>query len=114
MNRTFGLVGEFGGQFRSSTAAHPLQETLQYRFGPRFNLRSGDGVTMFTHGMIGGTTNYGGFGEGAAFTLGAGGGLEIPATDRFTVRVFQFDYIPRLVSGDWQQGFRFGAGLVIH
>jgi hypothetical protein len=114
LNRTLGLVGEIGAQFRSASASSALQEAVQYRFGPRLNLRSGDGVTGFVHGMIGGMTVRGGLDDGTAFTVGAGGGLEVPATDRFSVRIFQFDYIPRRVSGDWRQGFRFGSGLVIH
>jgi len=114
LNRTLGIVGELGAQFRSATPASLLQESIQYRFGPRLHFRSGDGVTGFVHGMLGGVTVRGGLDDGTGFTVGAGGGLEVPATDRFSVRVFQFDYIPRHINGAWRQGFRLGTGLVIH
>lgn len=43
-----------------------------------------------------------------------GGGLDIKATDRFSVRAFQVDYNPVRIGGTTQNNFRFGIGIVIH
>ena len=43
-----------------------------------------------------------------------GGGLDIKATDRFSVRAFQVDYNPNRIGGSTQNNFRFGIGIVFH
>jgi hypothetical protein len=49
-----------------------------------------------------------------AFTAVIGGGLDIRAGERFSVRVIQFDYAPTRFGGETQHNFRFGAGLVFN
>jgi opacity protein-like surface antigen len=58
------------------------------------------------------------------FTFALGGGLDIKASKRVDVRVFQFDYNPTYIKdftvdgidfdGRMQNNFRFGFGIVIH
>lgn len=48
------------------------------------------------------------------FSAVIGGGLDIKATDRFSVRAFQVDYNPNRIGGSTQNNFRFGIGIVIH
>lgn len=44
-----------------------------------------------------------------------GGGLDIRANDRFSIRAIQFDYNPtRLFDAGTQHNFRVGVGIVIH
>lgn len=49
-------------------------------------------------------------GFGAAF----GGGLDIKATERFSIRAFQADYNPTRINGQISHNFRFGIGVVFH
>lgn len=49
-----------------------------------------------------------------SFAAGVGGGIDIKATRRFSIRAFQFDYNPTRFSDSTQNNFRFGAGVVIH
>ncbi len=51
--------------------------------------------------------------EGTGFALGVGGGLEVNAKNRFGVRLFQIDYIPRRFDGDWRHNLRIAAGFTI-
>jgi opacity protein-like surface antigen len=48
------------------------------------------------------------------FAAAIGGGLDIKATERFSVRAFQVDYNPTRFGGSIQNNFRFGVGIVIH
>lgn len=48
------------------------------------------------------------------FAAAIGGGLDIKATDRFSVRAFQVDYNPTRLGGSVQNNFRFGVGVVFH
>ena len=43
-----------------------------------------------------------------------GGGLDIRANDRISIRAFQFDYNPTRVFDSTQHNFRVGVGIVIH
>jgi hypothetical protein len=43
-----------------------------------------------------------------------GGGIDIRASRRVSVRAFQFDYNPTRFGGSTQNNFRFGVGLVFH
>jgi opacity protein-like surface antigen len=48
------------------------------------------------------------------FAAAIGGGLDIKATERFSIRAFQVDYNPTRFGGSTQNNFRFGVGIVIH
>ncbi len=55
------------------------------------------------------------FGESeTGFAAAIGGGLDIKATERFSVRAFQVDYNPNRLGGSTQNNFRFGIGIVFH
>ena len=43
-----------------------------------------------------------------------GGGIDIKATDRLSIRAIQVDYNPNRFNGTVQNNFRFGFGLVFH
>lgn len=48
------------------------------------------------------------------FAAAFGGGLDIKATNRLSIRAFQVDYNPNRFNGTTQHNFRFGVGLVFH
>jgi opacity protein-like surface antigen len=48
------------------------------------------------------------------FAAAIGGGIDIKATERFSIRAFQVDYNPTRFGGSIQNNFRFGVGIVIH
>jgi opacity protein-like surface antigen len=48
------------------------------------------------------------------FAAAIGGGIDIKATDRLSIRAIQVDYNPNRINGTTQNNFRFGFGLVFH
>ena len=48
------------------------------------------------------------------FAAAIGGGIDIKATDRFSIRAIQVDYNPNRLGGSTQHNFRFGFGVVFH
>ena len=99
-----GVVGDFGGQYKSGSSAY------EYLFGPRYNVRQ-EKVTYFVHALFGGTHAEGG---GNAFAMGYGGGVDVMA-GKLTVRVIQFDWIPEHISGGgwFKKTTRYGFGVVM-
>jgi hypothetical protein len=120
-----GIVGDFGGQYKT-VAGIPLN-SYQFLFGPRVMFR-GPRITPFVHAMFGGVK------EGAGSTtltilgtsvttpavsstglgMAMGGGLDVNVSDRFALRVPQFDWTPMHIGGVWEKNvIRIGIGLVI-
>lgn len=48
------------------------------------------------------------------FAAAIGGGIDIKATNRFSIRAIQVDYNPTRFGGTFQNNFRFGVGVVFH
>lgn len=48
------------------------------------------------------------------FAAAIGGGIDIKATNRLSIRAIQVDYNPTRLYGSTQQNFRFGFGVVFH
>jgi hypothetical protein len=48
------------------------------------------------------------------FALAAGGGLDVKASKRISIRIIQADYNPLFLGGDTINNFRLGAGIVFH
>ena len=48
------------------------------------------------------------------FAAAIGGGLDIKASERFSIRAFQVDYNPTRLNDSMQNNFRFGVGIVFH
>ena len=120
-----GIVGDFGGQYKN-VAGIPLN-SYQFLFGPRIMFR-GPRITPFVHAMFGGVKE--GVGSTTLTILGTsvttpavsstglgmamGGGLDVNVSDRFALRVPQFDWTPMHIGGVWEKNvIRIGIGLVI-
>jgi hypothetical protein len=120
LNRWFGIVGDFGGQYRTVTdlgSAWPgiTAETSVYEYlvGPRFAARRGR-ATLFVHALVGGATGNAGLAgfSDSNFALGAGGGLDIDVTRRLAIRAVQFDWMGSFVD-ILEDNVRLGFGVVV-
>ena len=122
-----GIVGDFGGQYK--TVAGIPMNSYQFLFGPRIAFR-GPRVTPFVHAMFGGVKEgIGSFSitdpitgltistpsvSSTGLGMAMGGGLDVNLSDRFALRVPQFDWTPMHVGGVWEKNvIRIGIGLVV-
>jgi opacity protein-like surface antigen len=95
--------------------------TSTYMFGPRYAYRA-DRVTPFAQVLIGGahaSASQGGVTVSwNAFAMALGGGLDLKATDKISIRPFQFEYLmTRFKSTDFattQNNVRISAGVVFN
>ena len=130
-----GIVGDFGGQYKSlpgitgagATISGVSLNSYQFLFGPRIMFRKSR-ITPFVHAMFGGVKE--GIGSTTLTVLGTsvttpavsstgfgmamGGGLDVNLSDRFALRVPQFDWTPMHIGGAWEKNvIRIGIGLVV-
>ncbi|MBI3894823.1 MAG: hypothetical protein HY313_02720 [Acidobacteria bacterium] len=125
LNSAFGLVADFGGQYKHLEIELPGNDddfflyNYQFMFGPRISGR-GERATGFGHFLIGGAHTGGSGLEGVEFdsatglAMGIGGGVDINIGSGGTAfRIIQFDWLPMRFKGDWfQDTFRIGIGIV--
>jgi opacity protein-like surface antigen len=102
LTRWFGIAGDFGGQYDSSSLdslGRPFpgvttvdSSVYEYLVAPRFTLRR-QRVSLFVHGLVGGATGHTTIGfSDSAVAFGAGGGADVGVTSRLAVRA-QFDLL---------------------
>jgi hypothetical protein len=129
------VVGEFCGthQFRptrarqgeagrpnlawpqSEPAANEQVPTLySFRGGVRLSQRAGARTTTFAQGLVGVETNYrhGGLAGNTGFSLAAGGGVDVHATDWFAYEIARANVQTTRVGGTTANSLRFGTGPV--
>ncbi len=106
VNSTLGIVGDFAGQYKDS------EHYYEYLGGPRFHARR-EKTTIFGHALFGGLTAGSVASSVSGFTMGYGGGVDVVANDKTSVRLIQFDWLPTRIGGVWDKNtIRFGFGLV--
>jgi hypothetical protein len=110
------LVADLGGHYgREYEVIDNRVHTLL--FGPRLALHNGR-VTPFVHVLFGVSRLKADAGGPAlsvnTFTLGAGGGVDLRMTRRWSVRMLQIDYLRRQFFGEPQEGGRISGGVVFH
>jgi hypothetical protein len=119
LNKWFGVVGDFGGQYSSSNLQHPLingtvkTAIYEYLVGPRFSIRT-QRANVFGHVLFGGAsgrTDLGSFSD-TEIAIGAGAGLDIGINSRIAIRAFQFDYLGSFTDM-LENNVRLGTGIVI-
>jgi opacity protein-like surface antigen len=102
INRWMGVTADFSGLYKSGGHIHT------YMFGPVFSARS-QYVTPFVHALFGGANA----GEGNAFSMALGGGLDANAGEHFAIRLVQADWILLRSGGITEKtNARVSAGLV--
>jgi hypothetical protein len=120
LNAWFGIVADFGGQYRTVTDLGPNwpgveAETSVYEFlvGPRFALRR-ERFTLFAHALVGGAKGNAGLAgfSDSALAVGGGCGLDINLNSRVAVRAIQFDYVGSFVD-ILEHNVRLGFGVVV-
>jgi len=106
INNTLGLVGDFAGQYKDG-------HYYEYLGGPRFHARR-EKTTFFGHALVGGLTAGSPVGASVSgLAMGFGGGVDMVANERMSVRLVQFDWLPTHIGDVWDKNtVRFGFGLV--
>jgi len=105
VNSTLGIVGDFAGQYKDG-------HFYEYLGGPRFHVRR-EKTTLFAHALLGGVTAGSISSSVSGFAMGYGGGVDMVANDKMSVRLVQFDWIPTHIGGVWDKNtLRFGFGVV--
>lgn len=143
LSRYVGIKGDFSFHNKSWTftdsgnTANIKLRTSQFLGGVQFKDNNKDAGTFrpFAHVLAGvasqrisATVTGPGAGSDSFtennFAMAFGGGLDVKATDKIDIRVFQFDYNPvfekdqtffgTTLQGRTQNNFRIGVGIVIH
>jgi len=104
----FGVAAELSGQYGSKLNLRDLAVGPQFLY-PKWN------SMLFAHVLIGDSRTLVQVGNTEGDTARAvifGGGLDHDITPRFSIRVFQFDYVHTTLFKDTQNNLRFSTGLV--
>ena len=118
INQWFGIVVDISGHYGSPFVA-PLVDTQSnhaFLFGPQFSFRAHPRFIPFAHGLFGfshvnvGLAGVSNSDMGQAF--GAGGGVDIKISDRFSIRAAEVDYINIRLSGVGSNNLRVSSGIV--
>jgi len=98
-----GLVADFGGLYKTTkgTGFEDKEKDHSFLFGPRLNARAMR-TTGFVHFLVGGTKSNITEKVGSTttkeslsgFTTGIGGGMDVKATDKISIRILQIDWLP--------------------
>ncbi len=108
-HENIGFTLDSGGQYNTNFGI--TLQAYEFLLGPRYIIR-GERFTGFAHALFGlEHARAGGFSD-TAFAMGFGGGVDLNASDRISIRAFQLDYIPVTSSGVWTHDARVGAGVV--
>jgi opacity protein-like surface antigen len=115
LNRTVGLVADFGGYANTS---HD-NRLLTYMFGPRFNWRHSR-LNPYVQFLFGGAYAWNGPQYSTtqnAFATAAGGGLDYRLTDHIALKPIQVEYVMTQLNsangfGSHQNDVRYSAGVV--
>ena len=109
INKTFGLVGDFGGVYKTFSGTKLISH--HFLGGVQLNKRT-EKATVFAHAMWGGV-NFRLDGSETDFEMGYGGGIDVHATNRIAVRLIQFDWLPTRADSQWIKNVtRYGFGIV--
>jgi hypothetical protein len=116
LNRTVGLVADFGG-YANTRFNNRL---MTYMFGPRFNWRHSR-LTPYAQFLFGGAYAWSDPKYATsqnAFATAAGGGLDYRLTDRIAIKPIQVEYVMTQIDsangfGSHQNDVRYSAGVVL-
>ena len=117
INERFGIVGDFGGNYKDDPVECPQCKLYTFMGGPRISNRV-EKATVFGHALFGGSKLSASGASDSNFTMGFGGGVDINTSDKLAIRIVQFDWL--LFKEDngtggstWQKNnMRFGFGVV--
>ncbi len=125
LNKTVGLVGDFGGYANTRTGID--DKALTYLFGPRFSWRHYSRFTPYAQFLFGGAYAWSGpsgrDNTQNAFATAAGGGLDYNLNHRISIKPIQVEYVMTQFDsaalggstkgfGSHQNDVRYSAGVV--
>lgn len=126
LGHNISAVAEVGGYFQNNvTNSGRSLQVETFLFGPRYSSNHWKRWTLYGQGLFGGAlgsgTLYGSSattsGSASGFSLSAGGGLDFNVSQRFSIRLFQLDYLmtrlPNYIN-NYQNNIRYSAGVVFH
>lgn len=133
-SRFFGIKGDFSAHYRKYSFSIPansisaaqnlrLKSTIYNFLGGvqiKDNAKNGSRFRPFGYAMVGAARatgedlDSGASGSENGLAGAFGGGIDIKATRRLSVRAVQVDYNPTHFADAVQHNFRIGVGLVIH
>jgi opacity protein-like surface antigen len=130
INKSIGIVGEFGGYHNGKIGDLQLDNTTYtYLVGPRFSYRT-ESAIPFVHVLFGGAHATGSVQNVApppdrldatrnSFAMAVGGGLDFKLSRRFALRPVQVDYLLTQLGGQntgggKQNNFRYTGGIVFY
>jgi len=123
LNKTVGLVGDFGGYANTRTGID--DKALTYLFGPRFSWRHYARWTPYVQFLFGGAYAWSGPNSNTqnAFATASGGGLDYNLNHRISIKPIQVEYVMTQFDsaalggsnksfGGHQNDVRYSAGVV--
>jgi hypothetical protein len=125
LNKTVGLVADFGGYANTRTGID--DKALTYLFGPRFSWRHYSRWTPYAQFLFGGAYAWSGPSGNSntqnAFATAAGGGLDYNLNHRISIKPIQVEYVMTQFNsaalggstksfGGHQNDIRYSAGVV--
>lgn len=114
-NSYLGVVADIAGQYGSIGAVDASSHS--FLFGPRVTIRKGK-LAPFAQFLLGGIhSSYDGLSATRTvtsndFAMAMGGGLDVKASDKLSIRPFQMEYFARKSGGDFMNNLRFSVGVV--
>jgi hypothetical protein len=120
VNSWFGIAADFDGHYGSHREELEDVRVREhgFTFGPHFALRNRTRVTPFAFTLFGGAhenVKTGAVTETATgFAANFGGGLDVRANERWSVRVIQVDAAYTRFNGEGRTSPRFSVGMVFH
>lgn len=114
-NKWLGLTADFGGYYGSPS--HVTIHDYSFLFGPTLTYRT-EHVAPFFHALFGGNhinaAALGGSGGNTAFAMAFGGGLDLPISEHFGVRLAQVDWLRTQHFSTSQNNVRFSTGIMFN
>ncbi|MBZ5725636.1 MAG: hypothetical protein LAP87_11640 [Acidobacteriia bacterium] len=109
-HRNFGIVADFGGHYKTIDGAKV--NVFEYLFGPRFSFRK-DKATLFGEALLGGVRSSVEGESDNGVLMALGGGVDVKASNRVAIRVFEMDWTPNRINHVWsKKEFRICFGFV--
>jgi Outer membrane protein beta-barrel domain len=122
LTRSVAIIGDASYNWNDSSNISIKSRDFIFLTGPRFYIR-GDSFSVFGQVTAGASRRTDQFFDQVTpgqiisisdtnFALGFGGGADITLSNRVSLRVFQFDFIPTRSNNDWLKNYRFKTGIV--
>jgi hypothetical protein len=111
VHKNFGFVGDISGEYK--TIEGVSMKVHSFLGGVQATHRMAK-ASVFARALYG--VSHVGFSDSGSendFTMAYGGGIDVRASDKISIRLIQFDWTPVKSEGNWEKNIvRFGFGIV--